>query len=350
MCMDNRRRILIVDDSDIDREILKNMLCGEFEVIEADNGYSGLEIILKRSSKIDAILLDIFMPVISGFDILKIISNNKIANIPLILITAEATKENVKRAAQYNVVDFISKPFDPKFILKRLREIFSEYESDEHRSDLEHISFAINNYIEKLMEIYKTYLKNKDINDERDVRVSELMSILLKKYMEINKDSKLDDLRIDCISRAAYFHDIGKMVIPDEFFKRPEQVNNSVYESHTTCGAAIVGLNTLPDCQYFVQICSDICMQHHERFDGKGFPRGLKGDDISFYAQLCRLMIDFDDMLIKKHTENKESFDFIIGDLIIDSGIYSPELINLLKSCKVGIITYYRKKLNKKLI
>lgn len=350
MYMDNRRRILIVDDSDIDREILKNMLCGEFDIIEADNGYSGLEIILKRSSKIDAILLDIFMPVISGFDILKIISNNKIANIPLILITAEATKENVKRAAQYNVVDFISKPFDPKFILKRLREIFSEYENDEHRSDLEHISFAINNYIEKLMEIYKTYLKNKDINDERDVRVSELMRILLKKYMEINKDSKLDDLRIDCISRAAYFHDIGKMVIPDEFFKRAEQVNNSVYESHTTCGASIVGLNTLPDCQYFVQICSDICMQHHERFDGKGFPRGLKGDEISFYAQLCRLMIDFDNMLINKHTEIKESFDFIISDLIIDSGIYSPELINLLKSCKVWIITYYRKKLNKKLI
>jgi len=343
--MSQRRKVLIVDDSEVDREILKNILSRDFDVIEADNGYLGLEIILKRNSQIDAILLDIFMPVISGFDILKIINNNKIANVPTILITAEATMENVKKASQYNVVDFIRKPFNSEFILNRLKEIFSASDNEELNSGYEHINFEINNYIIKLKGIYKTYLQNKNIDDESDVRLSELMKILLKKYANAEKISELDDVRIEYISRAAYFHDIGKMAIPDEYFsKNLEKSDNSVYESHTTCGAAIVGLNTSPACQYFVQVCGDICMHHHERFDGKGFPHGIKGNDISIYAQFCRIIIDFDNMFIKNRDKTPKEFDFIINDLRSDSGIYGPELINFFTSCKVSIITYYRKK------
>ena len=141
------------------------------------------------------------------------------------------------------------------------------------------------------------------------------------------------------------------MAIPDECFsKNLEKSDNSIYESHTTCGAAIVGLNTLPACQYFVQVCGDICMHHHERFDGKGFPHGIKGKDISIYVQLCRIIIDFDNMFIKNGDKTPKEFDFIINDLRADSGIYGPELINFFTSCKASIITYYRKKMNRQLV
>lgn len=116
----NRKKLLIVDDSEIDREILKNILGDEFQIIEAYNGYDGLEIILKREGHLDGILLDVSMPVLDGFSVLRVMRENNIKYIPVFLITAEATKDNVVRAAEYNVSEFIVKPFERDKVLKRI--------------------------------------------------------------------------------------------------------------------------------------------------------------------------------------------------------------------------------------
>lgn len=109
-----------MDDSEIDREILKNILGDEFQIIEAYNGYDGLEIILKREEHLDGILLDVSMPVLDGFSVLRVMRENNIKYIPVFLITAEATKDNVVRAAEYNVSEFIVKPFERDKVLKRI--------------------------------------------------------------------------------------------------------------------------------------------------------------------------------------------------------------------------------------
>ena len=117
----NSKRILIVDDSEIDRTVLKNILQEEFEIIEADSGYSGLDIILKEKDSLDALLLDVSMPVLDGFGVLGILKEKTISVPPVFLITAEATRDNVQRAIQYNVSEFIRKPFDREDILKRIK-------------------------------------------------------------------------------------------------------------------------------------------------------------------------------------------------------------------------------------
>ncbi len=119
--MKDMKRILIADDSVIDRTVLRNMLDGEFEVVEADNGYSALDIILKKGEAFDAVLLDVSMPFCDGMSVLRVLRENNLKDIPIFMITVEATKENVKKASKYNIAEFIRKPFDRDEVLRRLR-------------------------------------------------------------------------------------------------------------------------------------------------------------------------------------------------------------------------------------
>ncbi len=119
--MENLKRILIVDDSEIDREILRNMMDEEFEVSEAVNGYYALDLILKKGETFDAILLDVSMPFCDGMRVLRVLRENNLRDIQIFMITAEATMENIEKASQYRVAEFIKKPFDREEVLKRLR-------------------------------------------------------------------------------------------------------------------------------------------------------------------------------------------------------------------------------------
>lgn len=110
--MEERKRILIVDDSEIDRTVLKSIMEDEFEVIEADNGYSALEIMLKKKEHLDVLLLDVSMPLLDGLNVLRILRENNLDDIPVFMITAEATKDNIEKASQYNITEFIRKPFN----------------------------------------------------------------------------------------------------------------------------------------------------------------------------------------------------------------------------------------------
>ncbi|MBR4344507.1 MAG: response regulator [Lachnospiraceae bacterium] len=118
------KRLLIIDDSEIDRSILKNILEIDFDIIEAENGYKGLETILNKRKEIDGILLDLHMPVLDGFHVLQLMKENGIIEIPVIIITAESTEQNLVKTVSYNIRDFICKPFDKDLIRNRLRTMF----------------------------------------------------------------------------------------------------------------------------------------------------------------------------------------------------------------------------------
>ena len=115
------RQLPIVDDSELDREILKSILEEEFELCEAENGFVAMELVTKQKSEIDCILLDISMPLLSGFDVLRLLRDNNLGHIPVFLITAEATRENVTKAVEFGVADFLSKPFDREDVLRRIK-------------------------------------------------------------------------------------------------------------------------------------------------------------------------------------------------------------------------------------
>ncbi len=347
-----KKKLLVIDDSEIDREILKNILNNDFDIVEAGNGFSGLEVILSGRPRVDAVLLDISMPVLDGFKVLELMEENKIKDLPVILITAEATKENVQKAVRFGIPNFIIKPFEPQVVMDRLNAIL-DIHSDVKEEDVasprhvftENDLYEVHSYIASLDGVFKGYLKN--TGRELDVydRVADLMEILLSEYAASSKKSDLDGEHISVISQAAKFFDIGIMTIPDSLVgaRNIELEDRDVYESHTNLGACLIWSNHSLSCRYFVEICADMCMHHHERYDGRGFPHGLKGDDNSFYTQLCSIAISFDKRFITRPSHNSRNFELVLSELRLDKGKFSEEVLDLLKTVQSSVISYYKK-------
>ncbi len=348
------KRLLIIDDSEIDRVTLKNILSKDFDIVEADNGYFGLEVILSGTPHIDGVLLDIFMPVLDGFNVLRLMKENGIENLPVILVTANATKPNVEKAIFYKVTDFIIKPFNAKTILERLRPMFQIDKSSSiiipRHTFSENDIAETNTYITKLQKLYEEYLKNNNADDGHYVRTAGITEILLTEYASSEENCELDSSHIGIISKAVYFMDIGYMLVPDDYVKHKNNSTGAraVYESHTVSGAGIVRLNSSPSCQYFVRVCSDICMHHHERYDGRGYPHGMNGQDNAVYVQICTIAARFDELFSKRKEINDYQFDFIIKEMKSASGAFNPRLLAMLSECQFSIISYYKKYSNGK--
>lgn len=349
----------IVDDSDVDRALLRNILEANFFISEAANGYDALAMLEnKNGPKIDCILLDISMPVIDGFSVLKMLREHG-SNVPVILMSAEATKENVERGIRYNIAGFFSKPFNPSTVVKKVHTVFSLPEEPEEpevppepsENDLseEDINKTMV-YISQLTNIYEDYLINTGRNDDDYKRVSDLMAILLEEYAKITGSIEPDKTHINLISKAAYFFDIEIMAIPDDLIQNHKfaDSNMQLYETHTQEGAHIIQLNKDNACRYFVKVCSDICIHHHERFDGLGYPHGLKGNDITDYTRLCSLVIEFDRLFSKREEINEWQFDFILKKLEVEGGRFDPKFVDILERCKMPVVLYYKQKLRKR--
>lgn len=336
--IENRKKILIVDDSEIDREILKSIVNDEFEVIEANNGYSALEIIMKQKEHFDALLLDVSMPVLDGLSVLRLLRENNFEDVPVFMITAEATKDNIEKASQYKVAEFIKKPFDRDEILRRLRLRLGVMGNDQ-LSDRD--VKETKRYILHLGSIYDRHLSMLNVDKGGNVRRVELMRILLQKAPDIAKETDLDKLRIDIISSAAYFCDIGYMLIPNKLGGIEKDKSKNMNQDHTVLGSDLIQLNYSKRCSFFVQICADMCLHHHERYDGKGYPHGMIGNKNSIYTQMCGLADRFDKLFFKYTEHNEMQFDFVSNKLAADEGTISEELLSLLNDCKKDILSYY---------
>lgn len=336
------KKILLVDDSEIDREVLKNILENDFEIMEAANGFDAMEIIPKMIDKLGAILLDVSMPVKNGFDVLREMEEKDLdKKVPIFLITAEATQDNVEKAAQHSVDEFVRKPFDRDEILRRLKSRLGVVATQEFtQADVRETK----KYIAELEVVYNKYLTSYGKEGECYTRIADLMKILLREYARVSKTIDMDKDQIDLISKAAYFCDIGNMLLPTDYMikgSRYDKFGNDIYQSHTVCGANLIRLNHSKQCEYFVEVCADMCLHHHERFDGGGFPQRVYGSNFSIYAQLCRLVNEFDSMFYKYNDHEELQFDFVVNELVQDKGLVRQELFSVLSACKSNILLYY---------
>lgn len=349
-------RLLLVDNSEIDRTVLKNILEPDYQTVEAVNGYEALKILEDTNQpRIDGVLLDISIPVLDGFNVLKIIRDNG-SSIPVILMTADATKENVEKGIKFNISGFLGKPFNPHTIITKLNSIYNVPEEDDDIIEEEEETVPESsttpdddmgislNYYSQLKNVYNCYLANNNHDDASYRRVSELLEILLDEYSAQTRKSGLDADHISLISKAAYFYDIGRMGIPDEIVAHHKTLDDGlvVYEDHTRLGAYLVRLNKDKSCQFFVEACAEICMHHHERYDGLGYPHKLEGGDITYYTNLTSLCIEFDKLFFKREEYNERQFDFIMKEIEVDSGRFDPDNITLMKYCSNEIIMYYK--------
>lgn len=333
--MEKLKTILLVDDSEIDREILKSIFADEFDVLEVDNGYAALDIILRKNEHLDAILLDISMPILDGLNVLRILREKNYDGVPVFMITAEATKDNIEQAMQYGIAEFIRKPYEREDILKRVRSKLGVTVT--HHSVNDDIE-EIRRYATDLSAVYDRYLEASGEDKWHLQRREDLMRLLLEKYPIVAKGTKSDEFRIEVISKAAYFCDIGYMLL---YLTEDEKTDLERMKQHTALGAALVHLNYADSCNYFVQACAEMCLRHHERYDGQGFPEGLSGDEIPEHVQLCGLLDRFDTMFFKLRERHEHPFDLVIDDLQRDRGRVSSEIFQMLAESRHEIVSYY---------
>jgi len=337
------KQLLIVDDTEIDRIILKSILCKDFNILEANNGNTAFDYITTKSDQLDAILLDIAMPHIDGFDVLRFMEDKGVDNIPVFLVTAEPTRSNVERALQYKIAGFIGKPFDQEDVLRRLRSrlgVIPEY--DLKNEDLKS-TWA---YIADLESLYQNYMANFDKDDAHYQVMVDLMRILLTSYNKNQRDIKLDTDCIELISKAAYFCDIGEILVPDKRMQIMSGHTEAADQKqlHTQLGASLIRLNRAKSCEYFVEICSSMCLHHHERWDGKGYPDGLYQKSNSVFNQMCRAVDEFEQMRSKFYGDKARPVKFVIKRMVNDTGLVGPRVYSLLEDCEPQIIDYFMKK------
>lgn len=339
-----RKQLLIVDDSEIDRMILKSILSKDFDITEANNGNMAFEYITKQGDQLDAILLDIAMPHIDGFDVLRFIADKQLTDIPVFLVTAEPTRENVEKALQYSIAEFISKPFDQEDVLRRLRSRLGVVPEYNLKTEDVKATWA---YIDDLEAVYKAFLTNFGRDDAHYKIMVDLMRILLINYNKTSRELRMNNDAVDLVSKAAYFCDIGEMLIPDKRLQLMSAGGGNFQElqrSHPQLGASIIRLNRSPDCQYFVEVCASMCLHHHERYDGKGYPDGIVGKNNSVFCQLCHLVDEFDEMRSKFFGDKARPVKFVVKRLVGEGATMVDDmLLALLEDCEPQIVDYFMK-------
>ncbi|MBS7241145.1 response regulator [Treponema sp.] len=345
--------LLIVDDSEIDRAILKNILSSFYNVIEADSGYQALEILNNPTLKIDGLILDINMPGLGGFEVLSLLDKSRHAGMKILLISAEAQKNNIIKAANFGCSGFFKKPYDKDQVLTKLKALYaSKPEIPAASSVAVNTNGAITDndlratavYAEKLRRVYLTYLMAEKKNDALYIHVSEIVHILLENYFAIKAPRDLTPEAIEIISQAAYFYDIGRAIVHQEKFKVVSQADiDEIPATHTIAGADLVAVNSNPNVAFFVKIASDICMHHHERYDGRGMPHGLKTTINNIYTQMTAIAIEFCQNFFDGNSEEITEADYhrAMGKIDEDKDAFRPDVYDLLAASKDDIVSHF---------
>ena len=298
--MDRIPSILIVDDAEINIMILEEILRGDYEVLTANNGRKGLEEL--RAAKVlpKLVLLDVMMPEMNGremFEEMK--ADARFERIPVIFITAENDSESALLAA--GAVDFINKPFLPEIVKLLVRnQISLKNYSDNLEKMVEEKTAEATKTLDNALQGLANVIEYRNLESGEHVRrtqlyVQALCRHLIKSGSVYAKD--LHELQPDTIMKSMALHDIGKISIPDRILLKPGRLDPDEYEimkTHTTRGAQIIGeLGEIASSMY-LKHCEDICYAHHERWDGRGYPRQLAGTDIPLVARLAAVSDVYD--------------------------------------------------------
>ena len=291
----DKQKILIVDDSEMNRSILADMLGDEYEILEAENGNEGVAMLQKHSGEISLVLLDIVMPELDGFGVLDMMNKNRwIEDVPVIMISAESGSAHVERAFDRGVTDFISRPFDALIVHRRVVNTILLYAKQKKL-----VSLVADQIYEKehrsslMIDILSHIVEFRNGESGMHVRhVHTLTETMLTALIQKTDKYRLNQTDISIISTASALHDIGKIAIPEEILNKPGRFTDeefAIMKTHSMEGAKM--LEALPFYQNepLVKAAYQICRCHHERIDARGYPDGLKGDEIPITAQMVAL-------------------------------------------------------------
>lgn len=339
IAIDRKQKILIVDDSEMNRAILADILDSDYEILEAENGVQGVAAISKYGNEILLVLLDIVMPQMNGFEMLGIMNQHRwIEDIPVIMISAETDSAYVERAYNLGVSDFITRPFDALVVRKRVGNMLLLYAKQKKLVDM--VSEQI---LEKeqnsnmMVEILSHIVEFRNGESGRHVtNVRMLTELLLKNLMQVSDRWHFSPREIALIGTASALHDIGKIAIPEEILNKPGKFTDeefAIMKTHSMVGAQMLEQLPMYQQEPLVKRAYEICRWHHERYDGRGYPDGLVGDEIPISAQIVALADVYDaltsERVYKKAIPHAEAIEMILAG---QCGAFNPELMECLRN------------------
>ena len=337
---DHRPMVLIVDDSPMNRDILSEILCDDFEILEAPNGPQCLELLNAWGSDISIVLLDIVMPDMDGFDVLSRMSaQGWLEDIPVVMISSEDSSQTVRRAYELGASDYISRPFDARIVHRRVSNVARLYARQRRLSALVSQQFYDREKNDQMMIGILGQVT--EIHNSESIhhisRVQRITSILLERLCQKTDIYGLSGMDRYLITTASALHDIGKVAIDDRILNAhdltPEQT--AILHTHPILGAQMLENLSQYQDEPLVKFALQICRWHHERWDGSGFPDGLKGDSIPIAAQVVSLADAYDSLVGKgdKHLALPQAQ--AIAELEAGTyGAFNPLLLECLRDVK----------------
>ena len=298
--LDKVPSVLVVDDVEVNVMILEEILKDDYRIITAFNGKEALERLRTANPLPKIILLDVMMPQMDGRELFEILKIDKaFQRIPVIFITAENDSESELLAA--GAVDFINKPFLPEIVKLRVRnQIALKNYSDNLEEMVAEKTAEATKTLDNALRGLANTIEHRDLESGEHVKRTQLFVKALIDYL-IKSGSvyaeELKKLQPDIVMKSMALHDVGKIAIPDNILLKPGKLDADEYEimkTHTTRGKEIIGELGDVNSSLYLKHCEDICYSHHERWDGKGYPRQLKGHDIPLSARLAALADVYD--------------------------------------------------------
>ena len=332
-----KQQILIVDDSEMNREILTEMLQDDFRILEAENGEEALKMLKQYGMGISLMLLDIVMPVMNGFEVLAAMAREHwMDDIPVIMISSEGSEDYIRRAYEMGIADYIRRPFDAKIVYQRVFNTIKLYAKQRRL-----ISLVADQIYEKeknnrmMVGILSQIVEFRNGESGPHVlHIQTLTRLLLERLVQKTGQYGLSWSEQYMISMASALHDIGKIGIDEKILNKPGKLTKEEFDimkTHTLIGATMLENLKMYQGEILLEVAYQICRWHHERYDGKGYPDGLVGEEIPISAQVVSLADAYDalisDRVYKKAYSHEQAVKMILNG---ECGAFNPVLLECL--------------------
>ena len=342
--LQNKSQILLVDDSAMNRMILKEILGDDYSILEAENGQECLEKMQAEAGNIALVLLDINMPVMDGFEVLKAMNvNHTIEDIPVIMISSDDSDAAIRRSYELGASDYVNRPFDARIVYRRVTNTIKLYAKQ--RRLVQMVSDQIRareNNTDMLVGVLSHIVEFRNGESGAHVRhIRIITELLLHRLLEISSQYPITAEQQDNIPLASALHDIGKIGIDEKILNKPGRLTPEEFEvvkTHSMLGAEMLHQLENFNEQPLLQTAYEITRWHHERWDGRGYPDGLKGDEIPISAQLVALADVYDaltsERCYKKAFSHEKAVQMILNG---ECGAFNPLLLQCLTDMQTDL-------------
>lgn len=334
----SKQKVLIVDDSEMNRALLADILEGSYDVAEAEDGAQAIEVLSQNDEDFWLVLLDIIMPGIDGFGVLESIREHQWSNrVVVMMISSDGSPENINRAYSLGAFDYISRPFDAMIVHRRVENtlmLFARQDDLERRVKEQVVEQQKNNDL--MISILSHIVEFRNGESGPHIQhVKGITELLLQHLLAMTDQYQLTEDDIQLIVTASALHDIGKVVIPEEILNKPGRLTDeefAIMKSHSAIGSQM--LLDLPEEQLaspLISVANAICRWHHERYDGRGYPDGLVGEEIPISAQVVSLADVYDALTSERSYKKAFSHEKALSMIIEGQcGTFNPLLLQCL--------------------